>query len=477
MNGWMRQLLLRCFSFFRRAPLDQELDAEMATHLEMAVADNVRDGMSGEEARRRALIRFGGREQAKEEHRDMRGLPVLEVLLQDVRFALHMFRKNLGFTIVALLTLGLGIGANTALFSIVNGVLLNPLPYQQPERLVALYTRNAQFQHSSISYPNFLDWRRSNESFSDLAAFRSSNLNLTGTGDSERLPANMISAAFFPILGVKPLAGRGFTEQEDQLGGAPVTLISEGFGKRKFGSSSEAVGKSINLNGTLYTIIGVIPGSFRYENSNFQNKSEVYTPLGQWNEPLFRDRRTGMGMDAVGRLKTGVTVEQANSDMNRLAGHLADLYPDSNKDSGVTLVPLKENVIGDIRPFLLVLLGCGRVRAADCLCERGQPAAGAFNRQTERVCDTQCAGSESGPHGSATVDGKRLVITGRRRIGPAYRGYGDIGSNQSATGCAATRRGNSAGRASLGVHVGSVFTGRNPVWPCTGIENFAYSDS
>jgi predicted permease len=356
MNGWIRQSLLRCFSFFRRARLDQELDEEMAAHLELAIADYMREGMSAEEARRQALIQFGGREQAKEEHRDMRGLPLLEVLLQDVRFALHMFRKNLGFTIVAVLTLALGIGANTALFSIVNGVLLNPLPYQQPERLVALYTRNAQFQHSSISYPNFLDWRRSNESFSDMAAFRASNFNLTGTGDAERLPANMISGAFFPILGVKPLAGRGFTEQEDQLGGAPVTLISEGFGKRKFGSALESVGKSINLNGTLYAIIGVIPGSFRYENSNFQNKGEVYVPLGQWNEPLFRDRRTGMGMDAVGRLKPGVSLEQANSDMSRLAGHLADVYPDSNKDSGVTLVPLKENVIGDIRPFLLVLL-------------------------------------------------------------------------------------------------------------------------
>jgi predicted permease len=355
-NGWVRQSAQRCFSFFRREPLDQDLDAEMAVHLELAIVDNIRDGMTTEEARRQALIRFGGREQAKEEHRDMRGLPVLEVLLQDVRFSLHMFRKNAGFTIVAILTLALGIGANTALFSIVNGVLLNPLPYEQPERLVALYARTTQFMHSSISYPNFLDWRRDNHSFSDVAAFRSDDFNLTGTGDAERVPANMISAAFFPILGVKPVAGRVFTEQEDQLGAAPVVLISEGFWKRKFGSSPDVVGKSITLNGTLHTIVGVIPASFHYENNNFQSKCEVYVPIGQWKEPLFRDRRTGQGMDAVGRLKAAVTLEQANSDMSGVTAHLAEVYPDSNKDSNATLVPLKENVIGDIRPFLLVLL-------------------------------------------------------------------------------------------------------------------------
>jgi len=280
----------------------------------------------------------------------------MHTIWQDVRYGLRMLGNGPGFAAVAILTLALGIGANTALFSIVDGVLLNPLPYEHPDELVALYSRTAEFAHSSISYPNFLDWRRENHSFSSLASFRGENFNLTGMGDAERLSAEMVSASFFPLLGVKPVVGRGFTEQEDQVGGAPVALISEGLWKRKFGLTPDTVGKSIILNGTLYTIVGVIPATFHYRNDNFQSNSEVYVPIGQWNDPLFRDRRAGMGMDAVGRLKPGVTLGQANSDMSAVAAHLAEVYPDINKGTGVTLLSLKENVVGDIRPFLLVLL-------------------------------------------------------------------------------------------------------------------------
>src|SRR5271167_1070192 len=280
----------------------------------------------------------------------------MQTFWQDLRYGIRMLGKNPGFTTVVVLTLALGIGANTALFSIINGVLLNPLPFEQPDRLVALYSRTPEFTHSTISYPNFLDWRRDNHSFSAVASFRQENFNLTGMGNAERLRANMVSATFFSILGVKSVAGRIFTEQEDQVGMAPVALISEGLWKRKFGSSPDAVGKPINLNGNLYTLVGVIPSSFHYVADNFHNNAEVYTPIGQWNDPLFRGRHTGMGMDAVGRLKPGVSLEQANSDMSAVAAHLAEVYPDIDKNSGVTLLPLKENVVGEIRPFLLVLL-------------------------------------------------------------------------------------------------------------------------
>jgi predicted permease len=280
----------------------------------------------------------------------------VQTIWQDMRYALRMLGKNPGFTIVAVLTLALGIGANTALFSIVNGVLLSPLPYEQPEKLVALYSKTAEFKTSSISYPNFLDWQRYNTTFTALGAFRSETFNLTGMGDAERLHGNMVSATFFPILGVRPGAGRVFTEAEDQLGGEPTALISAGLAKRKFGSAEAAVGRSFTLNGTLYGIVGVIPASFHYENDNYDSKAEVYVPLGQWNEPLFRDRKTGMGMDAVGRLKPGVTLEQARADMSRVAGRLAETYPMVDKGSDVTALSLKENLVGDIRPFLLVLL-------------------------------------------------------------------------------------------------------------------------
>jgi predicted permease len=280
----------------------------------------------------------------------------MRTLLQDVRYGFRLLVKNPGFTVIAVVTLALGIGANTALFSVVNGVLLNPLPYQQPEQLMALYARSGQFGQYSISYPNFLDWQRMNRSFSALAAFRQDDLNLTGVGEAVRLRAEMISATFFPLLGVNPVAGRTFTKQEDQLGGAPVALISEGLWKRKFGSAPDAVGKSIALNAKPYTIVGIVPASFHYENNNFCSDCEVYLPIGQWDEKMFQDRRVSMGMLGVGRLKPGVTVEQARSDMDGVAARLADTYPGINKDSGIALVPLKQNVVGEIRPFLMVLL-------------------------------------------------------------------------------------------------------------------------
>ena len=276
-------------------------------------------------------------------------------LLQDLRYGIRLLAKNPGFTLVAVLTLALGIGANTAMFSVVNGVLLNPLPYWQPNRLVALYSRTPQFSHSSISYPNFLDWVRDNRSFSALAAFRQDDFNLTGMGDPERVPAEMVSASFFPLLGVNPAIGRTFLPNEDQVGARPVVLISEGIWKSKFSSSPDAVGKALTLNGTGYTIVGVIPASFHYQGDNF-HRSDVYVPIGQWNDVTFRDRKVGMGMAAVGRLKPGVTITEAQADMTMLGRHLAETYPEADKGTGITLVPLKQNVVGDIQPFLLVLL-------------------------------------------------------------------------------------------------------------------------
>lgn len=279
----------------------------------------------------------------------------METLLQDIRYGIRMVAKSPGFAAIAILTLALGIGANTALFSVVNGVLLNPLPYEQPDRLVAVYSKTKEFSHSSISYPNFLDWVREQRSFSALAAFRQEDYNLTGIGEPERVKAEMISADFFSLLGVRPVVGRLFRHEEDLVGAQPVALISGGFWKRKFGSSPDALGKTLALNGVGYTVVGVIPADFRYQSGNFHN-SDVYVPIGQWNDTTFRDRRAGMGMDAVGRLKPGVTLEQAHTDMDALAQHLAEVYPDADKDSGIALIQLKQDVVGDIRPFLLVLL-------------------------------------------------------------------------------------------------------------------------
>ncbi|MGA9882540.1 MAG: ABC transporter permease [Candidatus Acidiferrales bacterium] len=280
----------------------------------------------------------------------------METLLQDIRYGIRLIAKSPGFAAIAILTLALGIGANTAVFSVVNGVLLNPLPYSQPDHLIAVYAKSRQFTRSSISYPNFLDWVRDQHSFSSLAAYRGDDYNLIGMGEPQRLSAEMVSASFFPLLGVNPVVGRQFRPEEDQIGAQPVALISGGLWKRDFGSSPSAVGKTLDLNGVGYTVVGVIPSNFHYQSGNFQDNPDIFVPIGQWNDSTFRDRRAGMGMDAVGRLNPGVTLQQAQADMNGVAQHLAEAYPDADKDAGVALFPLKQDVVGHIRPFLLVLL-------------------------------------------------------------------------------------------------------------------------
>jgi predicted permease len=271
---------------------------------------------------------------------------------QDVRYGLRVLSTNPGFTAIAILTLALGIGANTALFSVVNGVLLNPLPFANPDELVAVYTKSPTFQESSISYPNFLDWQKDNHSFASLCAFRSDDFNMTGAGEPERVHTHMISAEFFTALGMQPLLGRAFRPEEDQVGAGPVAILSDGLWHRKFGSAQDVLGRNITLNGKAHTIIGVAPGHI----TGLSN-TDIFVPIGQWNDPTFRDRRASMGMNSIGRLKPGVTIEQARLEMNRIAENLAVAYPEADKGSGISLIPLKTDVVGDVKGILLVLLG------------------------------------------------------------------------------------------------------------------------
>jgi predicted permease len=276
----------------------------------------------------------------------------MRTLLQDVRYGLRMLVKHPGFAAVAVLTLALGIGANTALFSVVNGVLLNPLPFPEPDQLYAVYYTTPNFEHSSVSYANFLDWQKHNHSLSALGAFRAEDLNLTGAGEPERLHGHMISSELFPALGIPPLLGRNFRPEEDQVGAGPVALISDGLWKRKFGQSPEVLGKNISLNGESYTIVGVFPGHMPV-----MSASDVYTLIGQYADATFRDRRIGMGTNSIGRVKPGVSQAQLRADMDSMAQNLAAAYPDADKGGGINIVPLKTDVVGDVRGILLVLLG------------------------------------------------------------------------------------------------------------------------
>jgi predicted permease len=281
----------------------------------------------------------------------------METLLQDLQYAARMLAKNRSFTIVAVLTLALGIGANTALFSVANGVLLNPLPFPAPNQPVALYAKRVSFERASISYPNFLDWQRDNRSFASMAVFRPDDFNLTGVGEAEHIRGEMVSADFFSTLGVRLAEGRFFTADEDRIGGAPVVLISAGLRTRKFGAAANVLGQRIALNGTDYTIIGALPAGFRLRLPGFAENSDAYIPIGQWTDVIFHDRSAGLGTKAIGRLKPGITVDEARAEMDSIGNQLAEAYPVADKDSGITVMSLKQSMVGEIKPFLFVLLG------------------------------------------------------------------------------------------------------------------------
>jgi len=286
---------------------------------------------------------------------------LLTSLPQDLRYGARVLAKSPGFSLIAILTLALGIGANTAIFSVVNGVLFNPLPFHQPDQLVSMFQEIPNFKNGSISYPNFTDWRRMNTTFAGMAAYRSTGFNLSGNGEPERLHGEMISAGFFEILGVNPIMGRTFTADEDRLGANPTAMITEGLWKRKFGGRKDIIGQRMILDDVGRTIVGVVPSSFHLHIQNFQRGgplNDVYVPVGEYNEPKFYgERAAGWGLDAIGRLKPGVTLQQAREDMERVSRDLTAAYPDVNSGKKANILSLKDEMVGNMRPILFVLLG------------------------------------------------------------------------------------------------------------------------
>jgi putative ABC transport system permease protein len=285
---------------------------------------------------------------------------IMTTLTEDIRYGIRMLRQAPGFTLIVVLTLALGIGANTALFSVVNGVLLHPLPYPEPEQLVRLHESKPSFETGSISYPNFRDWQKENKTFSAMAISRGNSFALSGIGEAEQVNAELISSDFFSLLGVKPVVGRVFAPGEDEIGAAPVAIISVSLWERKFSSSPGILGKGITLDGKDYSVVGVMPSNFnlllRSSSRSFQ-PSEVYVPIGQWGNPALLNRGAGLGLHGVGRLRPGIKVEQAQADMDRVTRNLAVAYPDSDRGIRAKLVPLKAEVVAGIQPILLVLLG------------------------------------------------------------------------------------------------------------------------
>src|SRR6202046_708241 len=347
-------LLIRLRALFPRDSVEGALDDALRFHFEQQVEKYVQSGLPRQEAIRRARLGFGGADQIKEECRDARGVSFLETFWQDVCFGFRMLRKSPGFTAVAVFTLALGIGANTALFSVVNGVLLNPLPYPHPEQLVTLHESKPNFSTGSISYPNFLDWQKENHTLSSAAVSRSYSFSLTNLGGAEQIQGQFVTSDFFSILGVRPVMGRSFAPDDDQTGAAPVAMVSAGFWKRKLSGEPDVVGKSLTLDGREFTIIGVIPSEFDLKIDSFST-SDVYAPVVQWNNNLLFDRGAGLGFHGIGRLKPDASLGQARADFAGVTKNLAAAYPEVNKGIGAALIPFKQRMLGDVKPILLVL--------------------------------------------------------------------------------------------------------------------------
>ena len=350
------RLLRRLRALVRKREMERELDEEMRYHLERDIEQNVQSGMTPEEARSAALRAFGGMERAKEECREARGVKFIEELWQDLRYGLRLMNRSPGFTAVVVVTFALGIAANAVIFSVVNGVLLKPLPYPHPDQLVTLHQSKPNFETGAIPYPNFLDLRRENRTFSAMAVTRGSGFTLTGVGEPERISAQLVSADFFSMLGVEPVLGRTFSPGEDERGAAPVVLISADLWHRKLGSAPDVIGKGINLDDRSYTIIGVIPADFNLRVNIFR-QADVYMPIGQWDNPALQNRGVALGLHGIGRLKPGVTIEQAQRDLDRVMRNLAAAYPATNKDNGAKIIPIKESIVGNVRPILWMLFG------------------------------------------------------------------------------------------------------------------------
>jgi putative ABC transport system permease protein len=348
----MRQLrawLVRLGGFFRRNRRDRELAAEMESHLQMHIEDNLRAGMSAEEARRQALIKLGGIEQTKQNYRDRRGLPFLETLFQDFRFAARMLLKNPGFTAVAVLTLALGIGANTAIFSIVNGVLLHPLPYPHPEQLVVVARTAPRFDHPvPVSGPNFLDWRARAKQFEFLAGFDGRGFTVMFGNAPENILGAAVSHNFLSVLEVAPILGRNFLEQEEHAGNDHVALITHSFWKERLGGDPAWVGRTLTINGQPFVIVGILPANFRYV---LMPSARIFIPLN-----LKKTERGENFMSAIGRIKSGVSLRQAQSEMDSIARALEKEYPADDAEQGAIVIPMLSRVGHRVRAALLIML-------------------------------------------------------------------------------------------------------------------------
>jgi len=345
----------------RRSRMESEMDAELRFHMEAYAEDLIRGGVPRPEALRRARLEFGGIENAKEECREARGVHFAETLLQDLRYGVRTMLRAPGFTVTAVLALALGIGANTAIFSVVNAVLLRPLPYDQPDRLMQVWHTPPQKSFPgmpifTVSPANFLDWRNQNHSFEGMAAYGFGRYTITGSGHPETIRMVAGTAGLLSILHARPLLGRGFLDGEYELGHEHEALLSYGLWRSYFAGNPDVVGKNIQLNAQTFTVVGVMGPEFDFPISSDPGaRAQMWKPLA-WTDQE-RAIRDNHNYGVIARLRDGVALKQAQAELDAISNRLAQEYPNDNKGWGAIAIPMRDDLVSDVRPALLILLG------------------------------------------------------------------------------------------------------------------------
>jgi macrolide transport system ATP-binding/permease protein len=362
----LRAALRRFAGMFSSGRREEDFASELEGHLQMHIDDNMRAGMTAEEARRDALVKLGGLERTRQAYRERGTAPFFETLWQDLRFALRQLTKNPGFTITAVLMLSLGIAASVAIFAFVDAALLKPLPYEDPRSLVDVTESVAVLPHANLSYPDYLDWKQMNHSFRSLDVYTGTGYLLDTPSGVEPTLGLRVTDGFFHTLGVLPLLGRDFYSGEDLLSAPRTVILSYSTWQKRFGGRREIVGQSVSLSGTPYTIVGVLPDSFEFAP---RNTVEFWTTMHAGGGANTCDlRRSCHGLVGVARLKDGVSIAAALADTKAIAQQLERQYPDSNRGQGATVESLTEAFVGDIRPILLLLLaGSGLLLLIACV--------------------------------------------------------------------------------------------------------------
>jgi predicted permease len=348
-------MLARLGSFWRNltqpARVEESLDAELADYIEMLVAEKMAGGLDAAAARRAAVIELGGVSQVKESVRRVRTGAVLDTMRTDVRYAFRTLRRSPAFAAAAVVTLALGIGANTAIFSVVNGVVLRPLPYGEPERLVSIYSV-INGEHTAVSPPDFMDWRKDARSFSGIAAAASSETVLTGSGTAERLYQARVTANTLDVLALRPILGRAFAAGEDEVSAPRVAILSENLWRRRFGADSGIVGRSLIFDGFPTVIVGIAPAAM-----SWPDRVDVWMTTRFTGEELSDNARGRRSIAVVGRLAPGASLATARAEMAGIARHLEQVDPVHNTAVGTYVASLLTSIVGDVRTPLFVLLG------------------------------------------------------------------------------------------------------------------------